>query len=504
VQVAAGPGSGIRMGTARGRWVLGATIAGSSLAMLDSTVVNVALARIGTDLHAGFSGLQWISNGYTLTLAAFILVGGVLGDQFGRRRVFIIGTIWFALASALCAVAVNPGMLIAARALQGVGGALLTPGSLAIISATFAAGDRAKAIGAWSGLGGIAAAIGPFLGGWLVDTSWRLVFIVNLPVAVAIVLIARRHVPETKNAAATRHVDLPGGALVVVALTGITYALTEAGRQGLTATVIGSGVLGLAAGVAFVLVERRVADPLMRLDMFANRVFAATNVATLFIYAALAVFFFLIVLQLQVVAGWSPLEAGTSMLPITALMLLLSARFGGLSERIGPRPLMTLGTLLAGAGFVTALRIGPGANYLTSVLPAALLLGLGLSCSVAPLTAAVLAAAPQRLAGAASGINNATARSAGLFSIAVVPGLAGLGRADVLGPAAFDRGFGVAMLIGAGLMVAAAVVSWFGVGRVSVVSRPPDVIPVHRDNQCAVCGPALHPDPERPRAEAHP
>jgi EmrB/QacA subfamily drug resistance transporter len=458
----------VRMGTPRGRWVLLATIVGSSLAMLDGTVVNVALAAIGREFDAGFTALQWIVNAYTLTLAALILLGGVLGDLYGRRRIFLVGVVWFALASALCALSPNEGVLVAARALQGVGGALLTPGSLAIISASFAAEDRARAVGAWSGLGGIAGAAGPFLGGWLVGVNWRLVFLINLPVAAAIVVIAVRHVPETRDddvSADQRRIDLPGTAAVVLALTGITYALTEAGRSGWRLPLIAVGLLGLAAGVVFVLVERRTTHPLIRMDLFADRIFAATNLVTVFVYAALSVYFFLLVLQLQVVVGWSPLAAGTSVLPVTACMLLLSARAGALAQRIGPRPLMTLGCLLAAAGFALALRVDVGAHYLTDVLPSVLLLGLGLSCAVAPLTAAVLAAAPNHLAGAASGINNATARTAGLLAIAVVPALAGLGSVTADDPGALGAGFATAMLIGAGLLAVGAVVSWFGLGR---------------------------------------
>ena len=484
------------MATARGRWILAATIAGSSMAMLDATVVNVALARIGDEFGAGFTALQWIANSYTLTLASFILLGGVLGDRFGRRRVFLIGVVWFAVASALCAVSPNEQILIAARALQGIGGALLTPGSLAIISATFVKADRGRAVGAWSGLGGIAGAVGPFLGGWLVGIDWRWVFLINLPIAVAIVAITLRHVPETKDTTAItgrRRIDLPGTALVVLALSGITYALTEAGQHGWSPLVITVGVLGLAAGAGFVRVEQRVAEPLMRLSMFSNRVFAAANVATLFIYAALSVFFFLVVLQLQLVSGWSPLAAGTSLLPVTALMLTLSARAGALSERIGPRPLMTIGSVLVGAGFALAVRIGPEAGYLSDVLPAVVVLGLGLSCAVAPLTAAVLAAAPDQLAGAASGINNATARSAGLLAVAVIPAVAGLSRAAPGDTAALDQGFTVAMVIGAGLMVAAAAVSWFGLGPPGVSASRANALPVHTDPHCGVGGPALHP-----------
>jgi EmrB/QacA subfamily drug resistance transporter len=459
----------VRMGTGRGRWVLLATIAGSSVAQLDGTVVNVALAAIGAEFDAGFTALQWIINAYTLTLAALILLGGVLGDLYGRRRIFLLGVVWFALASALCALSPSEGVLIAARALQGVGGALLTPGSLAIISATFAAEDRATAIGAWSGLGGIAGAVGPFVGGWLVAVDWRLVFLINLPVAALIVAVTVRHVPESRDDEVVldgaRRVDVGGTVLVVAALAGLTYALTEAGRTGWHLGLVLVGVAGLLAGAAFVLLERRTAHPLVRLDMFGDRTFVATNVATVFIYAALSVYFFLLVLQLQVVSGWSALAAGTSILPVTACMLLLSARAGALAQQMGPRVLMTVGSLLGAAGFLAALRVGPDADYLTDVLPSVLLLGLGLACAVAPLTAAVLAAAPAHLAGAASGINNATARSAGLLAIAVVPALAGLGGAGTGDAATLGRGFVVAMLIGAGLLAAGAAVSWFGLGR---------------------------------------
>ena len=484
------------MGTAAGRWVLAATIAGSSMAMLDSTVVNVALARIGEDLHAGFTTLQWIANAYTLTLASFILIGGVLGDRYGRRRVFVIGTIWFGLASALCAVAPTAGVLIAARALQGVGGALLTPGSLAIISASFDHDDRSAAVGAWSGLGGVASAIGPFLGGWLVGWNWRLVFLINLPVAVAVVLLALRHVPETGgqdsgDVGRERHLDLPGAACVIGGLSALTYALTTAGRTGWTGPVIAIAVVGLILAVAFVLVERHSPAPLVPLSLFADRVFAATNLATLFIYAALSVYFFLVVLQLQLVAGWSPVAAGTSMLPVTLLMLVLSARAGRLSDRIGPRPLMTLGAVLAAAGMALGTRIGPNASYLTDVLPSVLFLGLGLSCAVAPLTAAVLGAAPDPMVGVASGVNNAVARTAGLLAIAIIPGLVGLGGVDGTSAAVVQRGFIAALWIGAGLLAAAAVISWLGVPGKSAERPPRPELTVHRDTCCPVSAPTL-------------
>ena len=338
----------VRLGTVQGRWVLAATIAGSGMAFLDSTVVNVALAEIGKDFDAGFTALQWITNAYTLTLAALILLGGVLGDRLGRRRIFLVGVVWFAVASALCALSPSAEVLIAARALQGVGGALLTPGSLAIISSVFAAADQPKAVGLWAGASGLSGAVGPFLGGWLVAVDWRLVFLVNLPIAAVVLLGTLRHVPESRDTLdETRRLDVTGTLAIVACLTGLTWSLTEAGARGWTATVILAGVVGLAAGVAFVLVEQRSNHPLVPLGIFADRVFSATNLATFFIYGALGVYGFLVVLQLQVVAGWSPLAAGTAMLPATVLMLLLSSRVGNLAVRTGPRVLMTAGALLS-------------------------------------------------------------------------------------------------------------------------------------------------------------
>ena len=462
----------VRLGTVQGRWVLAATIAGSGMAFLDSTVVNVALAQIGEDFDAGFTALQWITNAYTLTLAALILLGGVLGDRLGRRRVFLLGVVWFAAASALCALSPSTGVLIAARALQGVGGALLTPGSLAIISSAFASDDQPRAVGTWAGLSGLSGAVGPFLGGWLVSIDWRLVFLVNLPIAAVVLYGTMRHVPESRDTLDEgKRLDLAGTVAIVASLTGLTWSLTEAGVRGWSVAVVLAGVGGLAAGVVFVLVEQRSSHPLVPLQIFANRVFSATNLATFFIYGALGVYGFLVVLQLQVVARWSPLAAGTAMLPATVLMLLLSSRVGNLAVRTGPRVLMTVGALLAAVAFALATRIGPDARWLTDLAPSALLIGLGLSAAVAPLTATVLAAAPAQLSGAASGVNNAVARTAGLLSVAVIPTVAGLSTASASDPSALERGFPTAMLIGAAALLVAAAVSWFGLGRDARVQR---------------------------------
>ncbi|GAA3817152.1 MFS transporter [Nocardioides panacisoli] len=497
----------LRMGTTRGRWVLLVTVLGSGLAFLDATVVNVALERIGDDLDAEFSGLQWTVNAYTLTLAALILLGGSLGDRFGRRRVFVTGVVWFAVASLLCGLAPSIGALIGARALQGVGGALLTPGSLAIISASFHGEDRAAAIGAWSGLGGIAGAIGPFLGGWLVEWNWRLVFLVNVPVAVAI-LLAARHVPESRDEEATGRLDLTGTVLAAGGLAAVTWALTAAGEDGASPPVLVAGLVGLAALVGFVVVERRTPYPLVPLVLFRNAQFSAANAVTLLVYAALGVQFVLVVLQLQVVTGWPPLAAGSSMLPVTVLMLLLSARVGALAQRIGPRIPMTVGPLVAAAGAVWLSRIGPDASYPLDVLAPVVVFGLGLTLIVAPLTATVLDSAPDRYAGAASGVNNAVARTAGLLAVAVVPAAAGIGGADYTDPGAFGDGFERAMLINAGLLVGGAVLAFLFVRRPLAAGTTPDGEPrperLHIEScpHCGVCAPQLH--PRDPATTAHP
>lgn len=453
----------VRFGEPAGRWVVFATVLGSGLAMLDATVVNVALPRIGEDFDADLGDLQWTLNGYTLTLASFILLGGSLADRLGRRRLFVIGTIWFALASALCGLAPNVETLVAARILQGVGGALLTPGSLAIISASFAPEDRSRAIGAWSGLGGIAGAAGPFLGGWLIEAaSWRWVFLINLPFAALVVWVAARHVPESVDPTSSHRLDLPGTVLGAVGLAGVTYASIGAGERGAEPLVVAAGVVGLLALVGFVVTERRSSHPLVPPGLFASRQFTVTNLETFVVYGALGAVLFLLVLHLQVVSGFSPLAAGTSLLPLTVLMLLLSARSGALAARIGPRPQMTIGPLLAAAGLLLMLRIGPDASYLTDVLPAVFVFGLGLSALVAPLTATVLASAPGEHAGAASGVNNAVARTAGLLAVALLPPIAGLTGDVYRDPAAFADGFRTATIIGAVLLVLGAVLAAVG------------------------------------------
>jgi EmrB/QacA subfamily drug resistance transporter len=455
----------VRLSESAGRWVLTATVLGSSLAFLDATVVNIALPRIGQDFGASLGGLQWTLNGYTLTLASFILLGGSLGDRLGRRKVFLTGVAWFAIASALCGLAPNIELLVAGRALQGIGGALLTPGSLAIISASFVPDDRSRAIGAWSGLGGVAGAIGPFLGGWLIGVwSWRLVFFINLPLSLMIILIGLRHVPESYDPTATHRLDVPGTVLGALGLAGLTYSAIAAGGSGTAATVV-SGVIGVLAIAGFVVAERRSSHPLVPPSLFSSRQFTVANVVTFLIYAAFGAVFFLLVLELQVVAGFSPLAAGTSLLPTTVIMLLLSSRSGALAQRIGPRLQMSVGPLVTAAGLLLTLRIGAHASYLTDVLPAVIVFGLGLSILVAPLTTAVLAAAPGEHAGVASGVNNAVARAGGLLAVAVVPVLAGLTGEVYRSASAFHAGYRTATLILVGLLVAGGLLAAAGISN---------------------------------------
>ncbi|MGW1745021.1 MFS transporter [Streptomyces sp. NPDC002092] len=449
----------VRIATPQGKWILLTTVLGSSMALLDSTVVNVALPRIGRDLDANLAALQWTVNAYMLTLAGLILLGGSLGDHYGRRKVFVIGVVWFAAASLLCGLAPSAGVLVAARALQGVGGALLTPGSLALIQASFHPDDRGRAVGLWSGFGGIGAAVGPFLGGWLVDgPGWRWVFLLNVPLALLCAPIAVRHVPESADGRTHGRFDVLGAVLGALALALVTYALIEA-RQGSLVVAV-TAVAGLGAGVAFVYVEKHRPDPMMPPAIFKSREFTAVNLVTLCVYAAFGGFFFLTALQLQVAVGWSPLAAGTALLPTTALMLLFSARSGALADRIGPRIPLTVGPLLCAAGMLLMLRVGPGASYVLDVLPAVLVLGAGMVTLVAPLTATVLASVDTARAGLASGINNAAARAAGLIAVAALPLLAGMGPEAYLSPGAFDDAFHRAMLLCAGVLVIGSVVAF--------------------------------------------
>jgi EmrB/QacA subfamily drug resistance transporter len=488
----AAPGQ-VRFGTPEGRWILAATIVGSGIASLDATVVNVALPTIGRHFGAGVAGLQWVVTGYLITLASLILLGGSLGDLFGRKRVFLAGVGWFSLASLLCGVAVNLPMLIAARALQGIGGALLVPGSLAIIEASFAKGDRGRAIGAWSGLGGITTAIGPFVGGWLVSAvSWRLIFLLNLPLA-AVVVLASRHVPESTDPGADRRIDFLGAGLVVVGLAAVTYALISAPEAGRGAVVAVSGVVGVAALAAFVVVERRSPHPMLPLGIFSSRQFTAANLVTFVVYAALGGALFLLAVDLQQALRFSPVAAGAALFPVTVIMLLLSARAGALAQRIGPRIPMTVGPMIVTAGLLLMRRISPGSHYVPVVLPAVVVFGLGLSLTVAPLTATVLEAADERHAGVASGVNNAVARAASLLAVALLPALAGLKGADYRNPTAFSHGFHTALLYAAGGTFVGGVIAYFGIRNPAAAEPEPAAVrgipPI--PSTCPIDGPSL-------------
>jgi EmrB/QacA subfamily drug resistance transporter len=447
--------------SAQGRWVLVATILGSSMAAIDATVVGIALPAIGRDFHATLASLQWVFTAYTLTLAGLLLFAGALGDRYGRKKIFVIGVIWFALASLLCAAAQNAPELIAARALQGVGAAMLTPGSLAILEASFVKDDRSKAIGAWSGFAGVGTAIGPFLGGWLIQAvSWRLIFVINLPVAALVVAVSLRHVPESRDVTATGRVDVTGGVLVTLGLVGLTYGLIEGPSRGFTSPVTLSAlIVGVVVLAVFIWWERRAQTPVLPLKLFKSREFSSANVVTFIVYAALGGALFLLPIQLEQVAHYSPLQAGISLLPVTVIMLLLSARSGALAARIGPRLQMTAGPLVIAIGLALLARVGSSGSYVAEVLPAVLVFGFGLAINVAPLTATVLSAVPAEHAGAASAINNDVARAASLIAVAVLPAAAGLTGASYLHPTAFSAGFHTAMFLSAGLCLCGAVLA---------------------------------------------
>lgn len=464
------------------------------MAMIDATVVNVALPSIGADFQVQFAALQWTITAYTLTLASLILLGGSLGDRYGRRRIFVIGVIWFAGASLLCGLAPDAVSLIVTRALQGVGAALLTPGSLAIIQASFRSEDRARAIGAWSGLGGVATAIGPLLGGWLIlVASWRWVFLINLPLAVVVVVSAIRHLPESRDETARGRIDTAGATLVTLGLGASTFAIIQVPSSGLvSAQVLLSAVIGLGSLVGFVVVEARSDAPMMPLSMFSSLQFSAANAVTFMVYGAFGGAFFLLAIELQVVSGFTPLQAGLAMLPITVVMLLFSARSGELAQRIGPRAQMTVGPLVCAVGVLMMRQIGPDADYLTNVLPGVTVFGLGLALLVAPLTATVLAAAATGHAGIASGVNNAVARAASLIAVAALPVLAGISGTDYESPVGFAAGFRTAMLIAAVILVVGGLLAAVTIrNQLEQPARDPQVDQPWRRTACPIAAPPL-------------
>jgi EmrB/QacA subfamily drug resistance transporter len=480
----------IRLDEPRGRWVLAVAVLGSAVAFLDATVVNVALPSIGRDLDATVAGLQWTLNGYALTLASLILVAGSLGDRLGRRKVFVVGVVVFTCASAVCALSPTIGWLVAARVVQGVGGALLTPGSLAIIESTFVPEDRARAIGAWTALGGVAGAIGPLVGGYLVETlSWRWVFLINLPIGVIVVFCALHHVPESRDPDASEENDYAGSALATLGLAGVTYALIDAGG-GLSPAGYLAAVLGPLALIAFVITEHRARAPMLPLDIFASRQFSAANLVTFVVYGSMGGVFFLLAVELQTGLGYSPIAAGAASIPITIIMLAFAARGGALAQRIGPRIPLTVGPLLLACGMLLMTRIEPGASYVAVVLPAVVIYGAGLVFVVAPVTATVLAAAPARHAGLASGVNNAVARTASLLAVAVLPLAAGLSSQAYEDPAVLTSAFHTAMMICAFGAVAGSVLAFALISN-DVLDRGEEPEPEPQFTQCPVSGPPV-------------
>ncbi|MFN8161464.1 MAG: MFS transporter [Solirubrobacterales bacterium] len=404
------------------RLTLVATILGSTVVFLDSTVVNVALPAIGKGLDAGLAGQQWVVEAYLLALVSLMLVGGSLGDEFGRRRMFVAGLVGFGLTSALCAVAPSPGFLVAARALQGTAGALLVPGSLAIVAATFSGEARGAAVGTWTAWTGIATVIGPAGGGALVSAlSWRWVFWVNLPVIAATLAITYRWVAESRDPRAAQGIDWLGILLSAAGFGGPVLALIEQPTHGWNSPLVWVPLLGGASCLAaFVAWEARTRAPMLDLALFRIRNFTVANLTTLSAYAGLIGGLFFVGLYLQQVLGYTPLEAGLATTPVSLALFLLSPRFGRLTSRTGPRLPMTAGPIVGGVGLLLMRRIGPGSEYLTGVLPGVLVFGLGLSAIVAPLTATVLDSVPRERAGVASGINNGVSRVAGLLAIAVL------------------------------------------------------------------------------------
>src|ERR1700729_1837945 len=503
------PGS-VRLASAAGRWVLAVAVLGEAMILLEATVVNVALPTIGRNLGASVAGLQWTLNGYVLVLAALVLVGGSLSDIYGRRRMFVLGVVVFVAASALCAAAPTIGLLIAARFVQGIGGALLTPGSLAIIDAVFHPDERTRAIGAWAGLGAVAGAIGPLVGGYLTDAvSWRAIFLINLPLGAFVVVAAVLHVPETRDTTRAGGLDLPGAALAMLAIGGVCFALIQA-SGGFTPLVIAAFAVGLVAAGVFVAAERRARHPMLPLALFRSRQFASATVLALVTYAALGGVIFLFVAFLQTTLGYSALQAGAATLPITILLLTLSTPSGVVAQRIGPRIPLTVGAVLAGAGLLLMARIHPGDSCLAAVLPSLVVFGIGLAALITPITATVLASVDARHSGIASAVNNALSRLGQMIAVAALPLAAGLSGSAFEDPARMAAGFPVAMTVAAGASFAAALLAWTTISNDALSRSGTDTgqelkeLPPSLKRHCPVAGTPLAASPSTPPSSRHP
>jgi EmrB/QacA subfamily drug resistance transporter len=479
VRTAAPAPGGIAIGSARGRWVLLAAVLGSGIAGIDSAVMNVALPFIGRDLGADFAQLQWTVAGYTLSLAALLLLAGALGDHFGRRRVFLVGVIGFTAGSLLCAAAPGIDTLIGTRVVQGVGGALMTPASLAIIQSSFRAEDRPRAIGIWSGFSGVASLVAPFVGGWLLELgTWRSIFVINLPVAAVLVLVAVRHVPESREAAPPP-MDWPGSFLAVIALASVTYVLTTVpGQRSASVLSISAALIAVAASVAFAWHERRSKAPMLPVAIFRSTPFVAANLVTFFVYGAFGAFSLVFTVALETISAYSPVKAGSTLLPITVITLLLSGRSGQLAARIGPRLQVTAGALLCSAGDLLALRVSPETGYWTTVIPLECVFGLGIATMVAPLMSAALSSAPPDHAGVASAVTNTIARAAALLGIAALPPIAGLSGASYASAAALRGGYQEICLMCAVSLAIGGMIAALALGR---HGRHPlaDIVPPH-------------------------